>query len=550
MLTSEEKVRLADEYAPILFFHRDEKYEPIRPDRYMSSSAMWLNKPVGDRIFNWGNEEDQAGTDFPRDALIPRSKIGVNAEDAEAENDTFIGSEGEDGFRTYQVSNEERELFIQQVSWSVGGSDSEFANAAENFREKNGFKEITPSFFVDVRDQDDIGAVPRDAATPLPPGFENALRSIYRSGFWLITYRFFFAYHEETLTDCEIDSEVIRAKRAESFHAHHIHGSFEGDWHAVSVIVETPPVLPVPGAPTGLPPMPMSPLDLTDFPRPDFSGYSRRARGVLVNIGSGIVDSRNFSIMKLANVAAGDARFTGNHLQTYVARGTHNMYASPGRYDAPKFDSTLPLPIELIDTCILADNVALAFNEVEAVTEKIGNVVSTGKKAAISLAKIGAGAAVGGVLFGPVGALFGAWGGAMASAIEGLLCPPPDTIPGQPSPPPGPNNVPDVGPTINEEDDLPDFGTVIAPESVADRIRDAFGTNLTELKIWEGPTESRIIDRTDGVQPWWEPDGNHPQGYRGLWGARVTSDPFNRRRGSRIPAYEALFVNAILTNQE
>ena len=551
MLTLEEKTLLANFYSPILFLHRDEKYEPIAPDRFMKGSAMWLNKPVSDRAINWGDGNQPPGISFPNDPLIARSRIGVNAADAEAEGDIFIATEDENGFRPYQVSNEEGELFIQNLSWSIGGADQEFNRNSENFAELNGFKDAEPSFYVDVRDQDDIGAVPRNSGTPIPPGFENALRTLYPRGFWVITYRFLFAYHEEKLTDCEIDSEVIRAKRADEFFAEFVHGSYEGDWHAVSLIVENPGAPPAPGTPTGMPPTPISPLDMDDdaFQRPDFVGYSRRARGVLVNIGSGVVDSRSFSVMNVVEPTSGDARFTGNHLQVFVARGTHNMYARPGTNTAPKFDSSLPLPIELIDTCILADNFDYVFKEVEEVTEKIGNAVGVAKKATYSTLKIAAGAAAGGALFGPIGALFGAWAGAMAAAAEGLLDPPPDTIPGQPAPPAGPNNVPDVGPSQNDEDDTPDFGTVIAPADLTDSIQEAFGDEITELKTWVGPMEDRIIDRTDGVQPWWEPDGNHPQGYRGLWGVRVERDPFDRRSGSRIPAYEALFVNALLTRE-
>lgn len=550
MLTAEEKAKLAEIYEPILFHHRDEKYEPISPDRYMAGSTMWCNKPVSDRRFDWGDCGGPQG-DFPHDPLIPQSRVGVNAADAAAEGDIFIGSEEADGFRTYQVSNEERQLFIQQLSWSVGGADQEFNQTSENFETMNGRIEITPSYYVDVMDQDSVGAVPRDATTPLPPGFENALRGIYRAGFWVLSYRFFFAYHEERLTDCEIDSEVIRAKRADTFFANHIHGSYEGDWHAVTLLIPNPGAPPPADAPTGLPPTPISPLDLADdeFPVPDFVGFSRRARGVLLNVGSSIVDSESFTLMALAQTSAGEGRFTGNHPHVFVARGTHNMYASPGSNDAPKFDSSLPLPVELIDTCILADNIDYLFKEVEEVREQVSNAVGKGKKAGIAIGKIAAGAAVGGAIGGPIGAAFGGWAGVMAAAVEGVLDPGPDSLPGQPSPPPGPNNVPDAGPTVNDDDDLPDFGTVAAPAAVAEALRASLGDEVVEVKAWDGPPAQRIIDRTDGVQPWWEPDGDHPQGYRGLWGARVELDPFDRRSGTRIPAFEALFLNAVLTDQ-
>lgn len=551
MLTVEEKAKLAEIYEPILFHHRDEKFEPISPDRYMSGSAMWCNKPVSPVQFNWGDCSGSGNNDFPNNPLIPRGRLNVDAALAAENGDIFIGSQDADGFRTYQVSNEERQLFIQNLSWSDRTDDPDFLRNVENLASMNGRIEITPSYYVDVLDQESVGAIPRDAATPLPPGFENALRGIYPAGFWVLSYRFFFAFHEEQLTDCEIDSEIIRAKRADEPFAANLHGSYEGDWHAVTVLIPNPGA-PLPeDAPTGLPPAPISPLDLADedFPRPDFVGFSRRARGVLLNIGSGVVDSESFTLMAIVDPSAGEARFTGNHPHAFVSRGTHNMYASPGSNVSPKFDSSLPLPIEAIDTCILADNLDYLFKEVEEVREKVGNVVGKGKKAGIAIGKVAAGAAAGAAVGGPIGAAFGGWGGLLGAAIEGVLDPGPDSIPGQPSPPAGPNNVPDVGPAVNDGDEQPNFGTVIAPSTVAEDLRASLGDEVVAVKEWEGPPNERIIDRTDGVQPWWEPDGNHPQGYRGLWGARVVSDPFDRRSGTRIPAFEALFLNAVLTNQ-
>jgi hypothetical protein len=544
MLTHDEQVRLALIYEPLLFLHRDEKFEPISPDRYMTNSAMWCNQPVEGVRESWGDCGHSVDDDFPRDPLIAMGELSVNAIDLGQPGRTFIGEQGEDGFRPYQVSNEERQLFIQQLSWSIGGADQQFFGA-ENFREAEPFSDEMPSYFVDVRDQDSVATIPRDPATPLPPGFENAFRSLYPTGFWLITFRFFFAFHEEQLTDCEIDSEVIRAKRADEFFSENLHGSYEGDWHALTLLVRNPGTPSQPGdSSTPLPPRPISPLDLEDgaFPRPEFVGYSRRARGVLVDIGSGVVDNRSYTFMEVASTAAGEAQFTGNHPQAFVARGTHNLYASPGTKTAPKFDSgNLPLPVELIDTCLLADNFDYVFKEVEEIREKVGNAIDKTKRTGIAVAKI-----LGGAIFGGI---VGAWAGAIAAALEGVLDPGPDSIPGQPDPAPGPNNVPDVGPSQNVDDDQPNFGTVAVPAALVEEVTATLGDEVVAVKAWDGPITERVIDRTDGVQPWWEPDGNHPAGYQGLWGARVERDPFDRRSGTRIPAFEANFLNAVLTDQ-
>ncbi len=556
MLTSDEKTKLAEIYEPILFQHPEERYDPVSPAMYMTGSGMWCNKPISSNRSTWGDCEQTPSFDFPREALIPRGQLSVNLADLDNPNVSFIGR-SEESFRTFQVSNEERELFIARLSWSEGGPEvsGSISNSSENFLEVAPFQTNQPTYYVDVRDQDSIAAIPRDEGTPLPPGFDMALRSLYPNGYWLITYHFFYAYHVERLTDCEIDSEVIRAKRADEFFANNLHGSYEGDWHAITVLVPNPGVPPPAGAPTGTPPMPISPLNLTDdaFPMPEYVGFSRRARGVLVNIGANVVDSRNYTFMALKSVVGGETRFSGTHVKAFVARGTHNMYSLPGNNTAPKFDDELPFPIELVNTCILADNFEYVFAKVEEIREKIGGAIDKGRKAGISIAKILAGAAAGGLLGaaggpigGIVGALFGAWGGAIAAAIEGLLDPGPDSIPGQPEPAPGPKNVGDVGPILDPDSEEPSFGTVVVPTTLLEALSTELGDEATVIRSWGENFASRVIDRTDGIQPWWQPDGDHPQGYQGLWGARVSRDPFNRRSGTRIPSFEAIFINALL----
>jgi hypothetical protein len=67
------------------------------------------------------------------------------------------------------------------------------------------------------------------------------------------------------------------------------------------------------------------------------------------------------------------------------------------------------------------------------------------------------------------------------------------------------------------------------------------------MRSWGENYAHRLIDRTDPVQPWWQPDGDHPlaiRGYRGhVWSAtRSTAVP-----AARILSFEVNFINAILT---
>ena len=61
------------------------------------------------------------------------------------------------------------------------------------------------------------------------------------------------------------------------------------------------------------------------------------------------------------------------------------------------------------------------------------------------------------------------------------------------------------------------------------------------------PAQNHILNRDDPEQLWWQPDGMHPLGYQGKWGVISERDPFDRRSGTTIPAFEASFVNALLT---
>ncbi|MBY6151667.1 hypothetical protein KUV47_00455 [Vannielia litorea] len=558
MLTMQEKQRLAEVYAPILFFHPEETFEPIAPEAFMRDSAMWVNRPNRDEREAWGDGGHDLEDPFPRAPMIARGRIGLDAATLGDEDTLITSSPDDDGFRPFQVSDEERELFLQSVSWGQGGpllGEPVAPNipiaSAENTFELPGVSTGLPQFWVDVRDQDDIGAVPRgqDRLSP-PPGFPTVLQDMYRTGYWLLTYRFFFAYHVEQLSQCEVHSEEIRARRANALHADHLHGSYEGDWQALSVLIRNPGMpnpMPSPTAP--LPDVPVSPLDLADadFPTPDFAGFSRRSRGVLNNIAAGILEPADMTVVVSNRVNGGQVRATGRHIHAFVAKGTHNLYASPGTVAAPRLDKEVLKMIEVLNPCLITDDLYEFLGEVDEVVATVEDVVSTGKAAGISVAKILGSAAGGGILGGPIGAAIGAIGGAIAAGIEAALREDPEAPFEQPDPPRAPPEVDDGPPSMDDEDGAPDFGTVVVPPDLLQSFSEALEDEAITIKPWAGPAGRFVIDRTDGVQPWWEPDGSHPFGYGGLWGARVERDPFSRRGGSRIPPFDATFINAVLT---
>lgn len=82
-LTREQQIDLIRTYAPIVFFHRDERFFPIKPQTYIGRSALWTGDKTG-RKEGWGD----GPPGFPRKPLIPRPGISLNpAEDFEGTKD-------------------------------------------------------------------------------------------------------------------------------------------------------------------------------------------------------------------------------------------------------------------------------------------------------------------------------------------------------------------------------------------------------------------------------------------------------------------------------
>lgn len=543
VLTNAEQTKLSKLYEPILYFHPEETHLPIHPEQFMIESAMWCNKPPRNDRKSWGNCEHKTNDPFPRSPLIPLGSLSVDPDDLDSNTQVYIGKPApdDDSFRPYLVSNGERELFLQtrDLGWGQGGPDQPIIAeiAAEHFFSGAPFPgRDFLHYMVDVRDQDSAPDIPIGADTPIPPGWQGALQSAYPNGYWLITYLYLFAYHEEELAHCEKASEHFRARRTGDPVSNLLNGSYAGDWQAFTVLVPNPgqPADSSPGSPTHLP-SPLSPLDIDedDFPLPDSVGFSRRARGALVNVGSNVVESAEFSVMKVIDTDGGDLRRIGNHVKTFVAKGTHNYYAGPGEQNSPKFDDKLPIPINIIDQCLLADSLEAGAQKVEETQQKAENIA---RQVLVGVSKIGGGILLG-ALGGPAGAIVGAFLGAMAAVAEGLGGAGPDTLP----PFYGPDEVPD------HPSDSGTYGLVLVPPDLHDQLAEELAEEAKSVVTLATGQALRIVDRDRQI--WWQPDGTHPFGYEGRWGVMCERDPFNRRSGSVIPYFEANFINAYLTSR-
>ena len=75
-LTPEQRIALIQTYAPILLLHPDERFVPVRPERFLRASALWNGNQTGNKD-GWG----LGAPGFPRQPLIPRAGISLKPED-------------------------------------------------------------------------------------------------------------------------------------------------------------------------------------------------------------------------------------------------------------------------------------------------------------------------------------------------------------------------------------------------------------------------------------------------------------------------------------
>ncbi|MDI5891223.1 hypothetical protein [Halomonas rhizosphaerae] len=547
-LTLEEKAVLIDAYEPIVYYHPQEKFPPINPATFMRASAMWCNKPPRHRLESWGNcAHDPEETAFPRAPLIPLGQLKLTPEEHGIDGGIWIGNQPTgDGFYRYLADNEEAGLFLQRGDWTGRGpndvqppdpGDLMFAGIAA---EPSPFGANMVHVWADVRDQDTAPLVPQSTTAALPPGIANVMQIHYPRGYWMITYHYFYAYHEERLIDCEIDSEWARARIDEE--PMHVlpHGTYEGEWQAVTVLVPNPGAPPQQGSPTHVPPGPESPLNIDpeDMPQPDQIGLSRRARGVLANFVGRTAQPEDLTFMVTRSFVGTDVARIDRHAKVFVARGTHNMYFEAGQQTAPKLDNALPYQVDIPDICEDYDSVIDEWQGWIQTIDQTRFRFRKGREVSVGLNKIFMGIAVGGI----IGGLFGF----VTSVHEGVAQSRRTFDP--PEWPQGPEEVDDEGPPVTPPEGQPNFGLVLAPAALVEAVEadlNVLGQTAQQVSSPEGEAAERVVIRDLQRQPWWQPDGQSPVGYEGRWGIVTERDPFDRRSGSKIPAFEAVFLNSL-----
>lgn len=514
-LTAHEKLLLIDAYAPVLVFHPDEKYVPIKPHTFLQGSALWSTTPTDDDKRHWGVEVTP-GQDLPRRPNIPKRGISLDpGADVEGNSDVngdgvsdwYLGHQSDDGIFPYLIGNEGTENFLDHGGWShasdvtevsdnrladIAGASSRWLESPTSFT-----RTVTDWYFADVSEPSDIerllysfGASGGDAATTL----RGLLGEV-----WVVWYFFFYPAHEGVLRRCEqfLDGGNV--------------SSTEGDWQALAVVVPKPLVLPwePPGSP---------------FPTPSHVGYSVRLRGVSrhLNPGAATTGMMVRQWQDVSRLPPGD----GLHPRAFVASGYHNNHPQPGKQPPANF-TLLGVPIEELG-CGLLEDIQDLKEDFQEVLDDVGDFLEA---AGITVAKALVGAQIGASI-GGIGAAVGAVAGLAAGIIEAIV-----------------GSDDDDGPTPQElaaaEAERPPeraegYGTTLKPENLSNPLTEDPPESAAEIRTWLGPAPDRLIDYE--TQLWW-PSNHVRPGFDGRWGVRVTDDPHDLRSGRPFPNFGAALMN-------
>ncbi len=492
-LTPEQQTKLILAYEPILYFHPDEKFVPVRPEAYMQASALWHSQPPSHKKEDWGN----GGPGFPRTPDISKGNITVNPGEDGVGGKVYPGRALPDGRTPYLSSNKDRELWLDMAAWA-DGSDVTADSKNEDCNVDRGLTRWTTEaplknagdwYYAEVQELDPlmktIGILQQDGID-----LGGKLREMF-GDCWLIWYYFLYPIHQENLRGCE---QVAGAGN---------NGNYEGDWNGIGIIVSKPATLPWE---TGL------------FPEPLYIGFGRRARGLIENF-------LPFFRQEMQVNVWGDIARVGRHPKVFVSRSSHNNYYLPGPHDPPAIT-----PSDV--SCGATEGVDQA---VQDKLDELQDTVDTIESVTVTVAKVAAGCGIGWLIAGPVGCAVGAVVGGIAAAVEAAS----DSGDGHSQP------VDDATKAEIERDHAPDeghYGLVLAPPSLV--ASPDVTTGAKEVRPWaEG---NHRLDRE--LQIWWPPTGPGDPGYQGRWGVMCQSDPNDRRSGIVFPDFRRAFLIDLATH--
>lgn len=509
-LTPEQKRRLIETYEPILYFHKDERWTPVKPEAYVESSALYCTQPADKNSRhdkeNWGAcQRDQT---FPRKPLIPRDGISVSsAEDVEGASDPdgdgvnefYLGHQSADGFRPYAVSNDDRMVWFENAGWADNqevtndslNQETDVDNALNRWRNEAKLSDATDTYYAEVEDMERLQSLLDDINSADGIDLRDIVKTFTGGDSVVIWYYFLYPVHEENFGGCKDDPDQPG------------HGNYQGDWNAVAVLL--PDIRLTHFRDEGS-------IGWEPFPEPEWIGYGQRTRGLAD------IPFLEQQTLAMANWAEGEVRRVGLHPKVYVGSGSHNNYSNPG--DHTPYQQDL-----LASACGAADDVTEALEDkIDELEDKVEHT----KTVVVTVAKIAAGAGIG-ALFGPIGAAIGAGIGAIAAGIEAAVGASGGDSGGG-SDPVDPDFTPDASAPEN------DYGLVLIPQSIAAGFPDQ--ASATEVRPWKFSVNDKLVIREEQI--WWPPE-KETRGYSGRWGAMCQVDPRDKRSGMPFPDFRRKF---------
>jgi hypothetical protein len=509
-LTDEQKRRLIAAYEPILYFHPDEQFVPVDPVGYVENSALWCTRPADSESRhdkeNWGGCRAGGEGDYPHEPMIPKEGISVDpAHDTEGSldpdnddvNEWYLGHQRPTGPPPYLSSTEEGMLWLESSGWE----DSEEVTADScNYHcgveraigrwQEDPLRSFSDRYYADVEDFDSLNDVINMLLQEgINPG--QSVRERYGRA-WFILYHFFYPIHQA---------------------GDYNRWSYEGDWGILGLMIPEPESLRPLDDPDEISAEIDQLLDtwedLGQFPSPVLVGFGRRGRGV---------PDEELFLQRMDIFSAEDVTFLGSHPRIFVARGSHNLYATTGPQEPPSFADPSCEP-----------------EAFEGPTyEETGTEMGLWTGGMIGVySKIITGGVAGGMAFGPIGAVVGFLAGLLIAAPEIAA--------------PAVYSVDHAGefvsvpsPTQDFPPESGDYGLILVPSGLVVDFPDA--DDAVEVRPWVGTTEEKLLDRD--TQVWWASIPGHT-GYDGRWGVMCQNDPCDCRSGMTMPHFRYVFLEEI-----
>lgn len=501
-LTDEKKTILIEHYSPILYYHKDEPFVPVKPDVYMEASALWCTQPAGKESRhdknNWGNCTDNQS--FPRKPLIPKNGISVDSsEDVEGASDPdndgvnefYLGHKRADGYKPYLASDEDRMLWLDNAAWK----DSEEVTADSENREVNierSVKRWTTEdtlvkakdfYYAEVEEMETLSKLLVTIQGDTGVDIRDLIKDKY-----IIWYYFLYPVHQENLRGCELLVDTEDGSDLK-------HGNYEGDWTVVGVVVPKPGLLD---------------WHNDNLEDPLYVAYGQRGRGLIENYVAG---ARDIIELKMFN---GEVRSVDSHPKVFVGLGTHNNWWNPGDHDIPSVDIAST-------SCGGVENAAGELGErIDDLEDKVDKATT----ALVTVTKIGAGCGIGAIFGGWIGCAIGAAVGGIAALVEALVDSDDDD-----SSPLDDASSSNAGPDESPPDGS--YGLVLVPPEIESGFVDA--VSAAEVRPWAGSPEDHLVKRDKQI--WW-PGDIERMGYNGRWGVMCQIDKFDRRSGIPFPDFK------------